>query len=82
MKTAEHGEGDGLLVCVTIGPYYCKQDVVDAVIDYHSVDKIAFQGPEEHYGDSIDHHDEQDGGDQVEQDGQVRGLVYYCHGTV
>ena len=81
MKTTKWGEGQRLLECVTIGPHYCEQDVVNAVIDDHSVDKICFQGPEEDDGKGIDDDDEPDGRDHQVQDGQVIGHVHLCHGV-
>ena len=56
-----------MLECVSIGPHYCKQYIVNAVIDDHFVYKVGFKRLEEDEDESIDDDDEQDSGDQEEK---------------
>ena len=56
-----------MLECVSIGPHYCKQYIINAVVDDHFVHKVGFKRLEEDDDECIDDDDEENSGDQEEK---------------
>ena len=52
-----------MLECVSIRPHYCKENIVNAVVDDHFVNKIGFKGLEQEDNNSIDDDDKEDSGE-------------------
>ena len=61
--------------------YKRLQNIVNAVVYNHFVNKIGFQGPEENHTCSIDYDHHQDGGEGEDRHGHVCGDVDFGHGV-
>ena len=59
METAKWSKRKRMLECVSIRPHYCKQNIVNAVIDDHFVHEVGVKGLEEVHNNGIDNEDKQ-----------------------